>query len=161
MKKILFILCLFVSSLGMSQDTTGFFGGISVLTSKIKGNSEIGSNILIGNKFNRYSLSGSFSNYNSLNSIELVNQYNLIEKRSIVIAPSVGLGYAETSDLTNQNSLFFSRVHTNISKSFILTPSLNVCLSQFLNLSVGYRISSDLNANSLVYSIGFRYNFKK
>jgi len=161
MKNILFILCFFLSSVAISQDTTGVFGGISGLSSNIKGSSQIGSNVLVGGKFNRYLIGGSISIYNNLTSFDLLNQYNIIEKKNISVGPSINLGYGETSNNVSQNSLFYNKIHIDIVKTFILTPSLNLTFYKFLNLSVGYRFgTNNANINGLIYSFGFRYNIK-
>jgi hypothetical protein len=161
MKNIFFILAILVSSIGFSQDSISNFAEFAFVNSKVNGNTENGSSISLGTKFKKYSISVSYANYKSLSSLELVNQYDLVQKKNFRFGPSLGIGYTESCLTIDQNSFFFNHNHIGINKSPVITPAVNFYLYGILNLSVKYRLASDnVNSNGVIYSIGMKFNIK-
>lgn len=161
MKKILFILTILVSSIGFSQDSISNFLEFSFANSNVKGSRENGSVISLGRRINKYSINVSYSNYKSLQSLEVNNQYNFVQKPNFSFGPSIGIGYAESSLNIDQNSFFYSHNNIDIKKSAIISTAVNFYLYGMFNISIKHRSGFDnLKGNGLVYSIGMKFDIK-
>ena len=162
MKRILFLLIALISLNLYSQDTLDrSYIGINLSLSNVKNNYTVGNSFTYGYNFNKFGASLEYSTYSnsksSLRSLELDLLKNL-KVGGFNVAPVVGLGYLQSTYLVGDNSFFYDKSHTSITKSFMITPGV-ILNKGIVNLGVRYRLTdNDDLSNGLLISLGLKFN---